>query len=235
MSEAAAIAGMTQSAFSRFFKKNTGANFVDYSRKLRIRPAPASSCRTPEPGHRHLLRGGLRQYLQLQPPFPQGAWRDALTISGSRILRAAACRSPPEASCSKRKFGLVPATLRRSSDHGAARSSTPLIRSESARASDRYASIRWRCRRSREDGAFRGKHRIFDENIATSRSVQDRSCCTRSGAPCCAPSSCRSQPRLNRAGRAAGQRSLETSRSNALPLIARSTSNAPRPQCGECR
>ncbi len=36
MSEAAAIAGMTQSAFSRFFKKNTGANFVDYSRKLRI-------------------------------------------------------------------------------------------------------------------------------------------------------------------------------------------------------
>jgi AraC-like DNA-binding protein len=36
MSEAAAIAGMTQSAFSRFFKKNTGANFFDYSRKLRI-------------------------------------------------------------------------------------------------------------------------------------------------------------------------------------------------------
>ena len=36
MSEAAAIAGMKQSAFSRFFKKNTGANFVDYSRKLRI-------------------------------------------------------------------------------------------------------------------------------------------------------------------------------------------------------
>ena len=36
MSEAAAIAGMTQSTFSRFFKKNTGANFVDYSRKLRI-------------------------------------------------------------------------------------------------------------------------------------------------------------------------------------------------------
>jgi AraC-like DNA-binding protein len=35
-SEAAAIAGMTQSAFSRFFKKNTGANFIDYSRKLRI-------------------------------------------------------------------------------------------------------------------------------------------------------------------------------------------------------
>jgi AraC-like DNA-binding protein len=36
MSEAAAIAGMKQSAFSRFFKKNTGANFVDYSRKLRV-------------------------------------------------------------------------------------------------------------------------------------------------------------------------------------------------------
>ena len=36
MAEAAAIAGMTHSTFSRFFKKNTGANFVDYSRKLRI-------------------------------------------------------------------------------------------------------------------------------------------------------------------------------------------------------
>jgi AraC-like DNA-binding protein len=36
MAEAAAIAGMTHSAFSRFFKKNTGANFIDYSRKLRI-------------------------------------------------------------------------------------------------------------------------------------------------------------------------------------------------------
>jgi AraC-like DNA-binding protein len=36
MSEAAAIAGMMQSTFSRLFKKNTGANFVDYSRKLRI-------------------------------------------------------------------------------------------------------------------------------------------------------------------------------------------------------
>ena len=36
MSDAATIAGMKQSAFSRFFKKNTGANFVDYSRKLRI-------------------------------------------------------------------------------------------------------------------------------------------------------------------------------------------------------
>jgi transcriptional regulator GlxA family with amidase domain len=36
MSEAAAIAGMTQSTFSLFFKKNTGANIIDYSRKLRI-------------------------------------------------------------------------------------------------------------------------------------------------------------------------------------------------------
>ena len=36
MSEAATIAGMKQSAFSRFFKKNTGANFVDCSRILRI-------------------------------------------------------------------------------------------------------------------------------------------------------------------------------------------------------
>jgi len=36
LSEAAAIAGMTNSAFSRFFKKNTGNNFVDYVAKLRI-------------------------------------------------------------------------------------------------------------------------------------------------------------------------------------------------------
>jgi AraC-like DNA-binding protein len=36
MSEAATIAGMKQSAFSRFCKKNTGANFVDCSRILRI-------------------------------------------------------------------------------------------------------------------------------------------------------------------------------------------------------
>lgn len=36
MSEAAAIAGMGHSAFSRFFKKNTGNNFVDYVAKLRI-------------------------------------------------------------------------------------------------------------------------------------------------------------------------------------------------------
>jgi hypothetical protein len=56
---------MKQSAFSRFFKKNTGANFVDYS------------------GHRHLLRGRLRKYLQLQPPFPQGTRSDALTIQAA--------------------------------------------------------------------------------------------------------------------------------------------------------
>jgi AraC-like DNA-binding protein len=47
MSEAATIAGMKQSAFSRFFKKNTGANFVDCSRILRIGP-PANCCRTPD-------------------------------------------------------------------------------------------------------------------------------------------------------------------------------------------
>lgn len=36
MSEAAVVAGMSPSAFSRFFKKNTGNNFVDYVTKLRI-------------------------------------------------------------------------------------------------------------------------------------------------------------------------------------------------------
>jgi AraC-like DNA-binding protein len=36
LSEAAEIAGMSESSFSRFFKKNSGNNFVDYVRKLRI-------------------------------------------------------------------------------------------------------------------------------------------------------------------------------------------------------
>jgi AraC-like DNA-binding protein len=36
LSEAAEIAGMSESSFSRFFKKNSGNNFVDYVRKLRV-------------------------------------------------------------------------------------------------------------------------------------------------------------------------------------------------------
>jgi AraC-like DNA-binding protein len=36
LSEAAEISGMSESSFSRFFKKNSGNNFVDYVRKLRI-------------------------------------------------------------------------------------------------------------------------------------------------------------------------------------------------------
>jgi AraC-like DNA-binding protein len=36
MARAAEIAGMSQSAFSRFFKRNTGNNFIDYVRKIRI-------------------------------------------------------------------------------------------------------------------------------------------------------------------------------------------------------
>ncbi len=36
LSEAARIAGMGESSFSRFFKKNSGNNFVDYVRKLRV-------------------------------------------------------------------------------------------------------------------------------------------------------------------------------------------------------
>ena len=36
LSEAAEIAGMGESSFSRFFKKNSGNNFVDYVRKLRV-------------------------------------------------------------------------------------------------------------------------------------------------------------------------------------------------------
>ena len=36
LSEAAEIAGMGESTFSRFFKRNSGNNFVDYVRKLRV-------------------------------------------------------------------------------------------------------------------------------------------------------------------------------------------------------
>jgi AraC-like DNA-binding protein len=36
LSEAAEIAAMSESSFSRFFKKNSGNNFVDYVRKLRV-------------------------------------------------------------------------------------------------------------------------------------------------------------------------------------------------------
>jgi AraC-like DNA-binding protein len=36
LSEAAEIAGMGESSFSRFFKKNSGNNFIDYVRKLRV-------------------------------------------------------------------------------------------------------------------------------------------------------------------------------------------------------
>ena len=36
LSEAAEIAGMSEFSFSRFFKKNSGNNFVDYVRKLRV-------------------------------------------------------------------------------------------------------------------------------------------------------------------------------------------------------
>jgi AraC-like DNA-binding protein len=36
MARAAEIAGMSESSFSRFFKRNTGNNFVDYVRKIRI-------------------------------------------------------------------------------------------------------------------------------------------------------------------------------------------------------
>src|SRR5271170_779258 len=82
MSEAAAIAGMKQSAFSRFFKKDTGANFVDYSRKLRIGRACKLLSGTRRPVT-DLLRGRLRKYLQLQPPFPQGTRRDALAIQAA--------------------------------------------------------------------------------------------------------------------------------------------------------
>ena len=83
MSEAAAIAGMTQSAFSRFFKKNTGANFVDYSRKLRIGRACKLLSDTGRPVTDICFEVGVRQYLQLQPPFPQGTRRDALTIQAA--------------------------------------------------------------------------------------------------------------------------------------------------------
>jgi AraC-like DNA-binding protein len=49
MSEAARIAGMSEPSFSRFFKKNTGNNFVDCVRKLRIGQACRllSKTRTP--------------------------------------------------------------------------------------------------------------------------------------------------------------------------------------------
>lgn len=39
MSVAADLLGMTESSFSRFFKRNTGSNFVDYVRKLRVAKA----------------------------------------------------------------------------------------------------------------------------------------------------------------------------------------------------
>ena len=39
LSEAARIAGMKRFSFSRFFKKNSGNNFVDYVRKLRVSDA----------------------------------------------------------------------------------------------------------------------------------------------------------------------------------------------------
>jgi AraC-like DNA-binding protein len=86
MSEAAAIAGMTQSSFSRFFKKNTGANFVDYSRKLRI----GRACK--------LLSDSRRPVTDIcfEVGFSQGTWRDAFTVQAARESAGGADRHIPK-------------------------------------------------------------------------------------------------------------------------------------------
>ena len=61
----AGISGMSESAFSRFFKKNTGNSFTDHIAKLRVNRACKLLADSKSVDHRYLFRGGLFQRLEL--------------------------------------------------------------------------------------------------------------------------------------------------------------------------
>jgi hypothetical protein len=65
--ELAAIAGQSQSAFSRSFRRHTGMSLVQYVKRLRINRLSDPDERRAGVHYRHLLRGRLQQSLQFQP------------------------------------------------------------------------------------------------------------------------------------------------------------------------
>ena len=65
-----AICGMSDSVFSRFFKKNTGHGFVRYVNRMRINRACILLTQNETPVTEICFATGLQQSLELQSPVP---------------------------------------------------------------------------------------------------------------------------------------------------------------------
>ena len=84
LSDAARWFGMSEPAFSRFFKRNTGHGFVHYLNRMRVNRACDLLTGDRKAGHRRVLRDRLQQPVQLQPPIPQAVRPAAVGISPAR-------------------------------------------------------------------------------------------------------------------------------------------------------
>ncbi len=70
MQEVAAELGMSESRFSRFFRRATGNSFTDFVNRVRINSACHLLMQTEPLRDRHLPPGRLQQRGQFQPALP---------------------------------------------------------------------------------------------------------------------------------------------------------------------
>ena len=84
MSEFAAQLGMTESRFSRFFRRATGNNFIDFVNRRADQPRLPAADGVEPVHHAHLLRRGLQQRRQLQSPLPGDQRHDAERVPAPR-------------------------------------------------------------------------------------------------------------------------------------------------------
>ena len=74
---------MSESRFSRFFRRATGNNFIDFVNRVRINRACQLLMEIEPLHHAHLLRRRLQQRRQLQPPLPGDQGHDAERVPAS--------------------------------------------------------------------------------------------------------------------------------------------------------